>query len=303
MAKLAGIKANSKSMTRSLQQSGSIWKVKRTLKMDYEVYASPEEPTELVALAPGIPRLGMVLPDTSGWFICKRVDPQEVSTTTFEGELMVKWIVSVEMDSDIESIDPTKLEPEVSWTYETIDETCRTDLDGKEVETVCHEPLPLTAPNTIPVLTINRYYLAEAFSPQIIYDYTNTVNSKTFWGSPAKHVLLKSITGKYHRVELPDGTKPLFFQATFTFKFKKKRKNIKEPWEASVMHYGNLCKDRVTGKIQQATSKPGNTPVQVKLSPEGFELGKTERAYYLKFKIYPEMDFGPLGINNTDIFH
>lgn len=303
MAKLAGIKANSRSMTRSLQQTGPIWKVKRTLKMDYEVYASPEEPAELVALAPGVPRLGMVFPDPSGWFICKRVDPQQISTTNFEGELTIKWIVSVEMDSDIESVDPTKLEPEVAWTAETVDEICQKDLDGKYVKTVCGDPLTLKAPKTIPILTISRYYLAAAFSPRSLYAYTNTVNSKTFWGAPAKHVLLKSITGKYKRVELPDGTKPLYFLATFTFKFKQESEETDAPWLAEVLHYGKKYRDDETKKIVQAAMPPGNTPAEFLLDGNGFKLKPNAPPCFLKFKIYPERDFGPLGINNSDIFH
>lgn len=301
MAMLTGIKTGSRSMTRSLEMSGPIWRVKRTLKMDYVVIASSmDELSEMIALAPGIPRLGAIFPDPSGWFIVKRVDPAQSKAVMVDGKQTMEWIVSVEMDNQIEAVDPTKLEPTVSWGSETQEVACRKDVkNGKDVQNAVGDPLKLARPITVPVLTISRYYHAANFSPEIIYSYTNTLNKKTFWGAPPYHVLLKDIQGKYLRIELPDGTKPLFFQATFKFKFRRDTES-EEPWTAQVLHTAKKFKEN--GHTLQALSQPGNTPIEVRLGPNGEKLKDTDESYYLKFHIYEERDFTPLAINNTDIF-
>lgn len=301
MAMLAGIKTGSKSMTRKLVQEGLLWKVKRTLKIDYVVIAGAmNEPSEMIALAPGVPRLGAVYPDPAGWFIVKAVDPQQSKAVTVDGKQTMEWIVSVEMDSEIEAVDPVELPPEVSWGSETQQCQMTVDVKNKKVETVPGEPINLTKTVTIPVLTIRRFYRAENFSPEIIYSYTNTLNQKTFWNAPPHHALLTSIQGKYSKIELPDGTKPLFFQATYTIKFRRELNSV-EPWLAEILHCGNKYKDK-DGHIIQAVSHPGNNPTQVKLDPEGKKLPNTAESHYLKFNVYEEQDFTPLAINNTDIF-
>lgn len=289
-------------MTRKLVQEGLLWKVKRTLKIDYIVIAGTmNEPSEMIALAPGVPRLGAVYPDPAGWFIVKAVDPQQSKAVTVDGKQTMEWIVSVEMDSEIEAVDPVELPPEVSWGSETQEVVCKKDvINNTEVKTALGDPLKLTRPVTIPVLTVSRYYHAVNFSPEIIYSYTNTLNKETFWGAPPKHVLLKNIQGKYSRIELPDGTKQIFFHATFTFKFRRE-KDSKEPWTAEILHFGKQYKDE-NGRTLQAFSQPGNTPIEVRLGPNGEKLKDSDDSHYLKFHIYEEMDFTPLAVNNTDIF-
>lgn len=302
MAITSGIKNGSKTMIRCLQKDGNLWKVKRTLKMEYEVYASsPSEPAEQIALATGIPRLGSVFVDYAGIFICRRVDPTQGPRVNFAGKASCKWIVSVEMDNEIEAVNPVDLPPEVSWSAETVESVCHKDvITGDEVKTACGEPMALSMPVAVPVLSISRYYLAADFPPSTIYTHTNTVNSAPFWGAPAKHALLKDIKCGYTLVEMPDnGEKVRFAHVTYTIKFRFDP-DTEEPWAVRLLHIGNKYKDPEHG-ILLATSTPGNSPIQVRLDEYGYKIPADEASHYLTFHIYKEADFSALHIDQNDL--
>ena len=98
---------------------------------------------------------------------------------------------------------------------------------------------------------------------------------------------------------MPDtGEKVRYAHVTYTIKFRCE--TTTDPWAARLLHVGNKYRDPAYG-IMQATSTPGNSPIQVRLSETGAKLTANEPSHYLTFHIYKETDFSTLAIDQDDL--
>lgn len=292
MAFLLGEESQARTKSFELRKNGLSWKFFRTLSREYLVAADGYyEPKE--AVFDLLPRPGDRIEDG----LVKRVDIKEKFEAYYEGHQVPFYAVSVEADSDAR-LDPLRLLPEVSWSYEETEETITHDIDRKAIETVNGERIPQTIPGTIPVLTIRRY---EDFPFNVArnYLYGNTLNNGTFWGFPAETALMLPATCEYVNIEMSEETIQWFCRVTYTIKFRISH-IYSDPWTRRPLHYGTMVRKKKLGGdrdiVVRSTDLHGN-PREVKLDKDGYELAKGATPNYLAFKIFPKRDFSSLEID------
>lgn len=228
---------------------------------------------------------------------CQRVSVSGVSPVRWRGKHTTKYTIT----ADLEAVktDPLELPPVVSWDAETEEVRAVFDaITGAPVMNSAGEPLVLTRPLTVIVLNVQRYYLASAFPPATIYQYTNTLNSGPFWGAPAGHAKMERISIVYEE-HVPPKTPYLgkirYAKVSFSVKFKFDPLSS-TPWRADLLDYGNYCRSADGKKIVRALDPQGR-PEEVKLDGKGNRLDKEKPGVYLPFNVYPAADFSPLGID------
>lgn len=264
--------------------------------MEYGVIASSddESPSRILSTF-GVPKVG----DKNGELVCKKVSLSSAKPISFQGRSTKLYTVTAEFEV-MEDTDPTELPAEVSWDAETVEIQCDRDVEtGKEVENSAGEPLILTRPITVVVLNISRYYEEKAFPPSRIFEYTNTISSNPFWGAPAEHAKLEKITISYEMVELPNGTQKRYAKVSFVVKFKF-LPNTTKPWQASLLDFGNYCKNPKTNQMERALDENAR-PIEVKLDGNGNRLEEGKEGVYLDFNVYKLKNFNMLGIDQQTL--
>lgn len=99
------------------------------------------------------------------------------------------WRVFSYFDSDIPAAQP---DVEWRWSGETIEKVLMRDpITGLPIINAVGEPLLITVPVCIPVLTIER--IESSFDPDTILLYCNKTNLTPFYGAPAGCALLHDI--------------------------------------------------------------------------------------------------------------
>ena len=168
--------------------SDPLLKTRKTFSITYYVQAtSTDDNTDTILAATGIPSLLSI--SDSAYLI------RQVATETDAAALL--WEVECSYDSHVAAtgggIDGTRPWP-AKWTWgsEAIDVVLTRDpVTGKPITNSVGEPILITTPVSIPVLTVEK--LETNFSPTTILAYENKVNSTTFYGAPAKCALLSNI--------------------------------------------------------------------------------------------------------------
>ncbi|MDO4571143.1 MAG: hypothetical protein Q4D38_12210 [Planctomycetia bacterium] len=292
MARIASIQGGGLSGDHTLQQENGTFSLNRTMEIVYTVWGNSEldTPDTIIRTTAGLPT-----PGTSMYGLyCKKVSAKREKAFA-NGTTAGLWSVTATFDGEIESLEPTELPPEISWSSETYEEVLREDVeDGKKVQTKCGEPLILTKQQILPTLTIKRTENAP-FDPNTILDYTNTINEKTFWGAPAGHALMAGINATYKQVETPEGEKKWYVDVTYVIKFKQDPKT-QHPWRARVLHWGTKFFKNAVDEAQCLIDGSGNVS-GVKLDQNGFRLADNAEPVYLEFNVYPKKDFGSLELN------
>ena len=293
MARLISIQSGGLSGDQTLQQENGTFSLNRTLEIVYTVWGNDEKdtPDSIISTTTGLPT-----PGTSMYGLyCKKVTAQREKAFT-NGTNAGLWSVTATFDGEIESLEPTELPPEISWSSETYEEVLREDVEdkNKKVQTKCGEPLILTRQLIIPTLTIKRTENAP-FNPNTILSYTNTINSGTFWGAPAGHALMAGINATYKQVETSGGEKKWFVDVSYIIKFKQDP-NSDHPWKARVLHWGTKFFKNSTDEAQCLIDGSGNVS-GVKLDENGYRLADNDEPVYLEFNVYPKKDFGSLRLN------
>ncbi|MDO4571502.1 MAG: hypothetical protein Q4D38_14045 [Planctomycetia bacterium] len=296
MAYLMGETSASRQGDKSLEKNGTVWRQRRQYSREYTVLADSFDESEESILRT-VPRLGSVL----GGCICKSVSVKEVEGVIHPRtkKLTALWKISCSFDSDV-LLDPLELDPEVRWSAEQEEEALWQDVEtGEAIQTKCGEQIPITRHRVIPVLEIKRY-MEFPFNPNILLNYTNTINALEFWGAPPQHALLASIECDYVEIELSDTQKKKYAHVSYRIKFKFDP-HTDQPWQASPLHYGNLTwGDGEKTFVTQIIDREGR-PKQGLLDAEGYELGPSLEPVFLKFNQFLTKDWTSLGINRQQI--
>ncbi|MDO4571028.1 MAG: hypothetical protein Q4D38_11625 [Planctomycetia bacterium] len=297
MAVLVSVRPGGESYDRTLEQSGQLRTIKEALSFEYGVIATSNDESRARILSTlGVPRVG----DYNGLLVCKKVSLKSSKLISFQGRTTKLYTISAEYET-MTTPDPTELPPEVSWDAECLEIRCDKDVeDEKDVENSAGEPLILTRALTVVVLNVSRYYEAAAFSPALIFEYTNTVSAGEFWGAPAEHAKLEKITIAYETVDLPSGEKKRYAKVSFVVKFKF-LPDTEKPWKASLLDFGTRCRNPQSGKIERALDTSTARPIEVKLDGKGNRLEEGAEGVYLDFNVYKVKDFGPLGIDQKEL--
>lgn len=175
-----GLKNKSTRGTRSLDPDTLLGTRKTFTDTYYVQAASLSENEEDVLAATGIPLLRSL--SQNAYLVAKTA--REIDAAA------LLWEVDCYYDSNATTTTPTV---EWSWSAETMDEVISQDVvDGRPIVNSVNEPLIVTWPIPIPVLTISQ--LVTNFSPQIIYSYMSTVNAFPFWGAPRGTALMAEIS-------------------------------------------------------------------------------------------------------------
>jgi hypothetical protein len=152
----------------------------------------------LVANVVGVPKIGDPSTILAGAFCIQR-SFAEVGPATWEVTCVYD---NTQKRGDTTTIDnePWDLEPEWSWSSETMEIPLTYDAENpsRAITNSAGEPLPaVTTPIVIPILTIRR--AEQSFNDSIIETYSNKTNSASFWGRAAGKALMASVTANQAR--------------------------------------------------------------------------------------------------------
>ena len=302
MARISGMKANGGLRgTSTLKKDGKRYVEKQSMDVIYTVIGNgPADTPASIMQTAGIPQIGQ---KAYGLTVMK-ADAQREKYWVF-GADYGKWTVTLNLEAledeeEEEEKDPTEYPPDVSWDSEEYEEVLRHDINDhtKKVQTKCGEPLTLTTRRVVPVLTIKRTEKAP-FSPLTILQYTNAVNSSSFWGAPAGSALLCKIGAQYKQIEDKDGNKKWYVDVTYVVKFKYDPETD-APWQARILHWGTKAFNDETHEAQAVRDGSGNVTGTL-LDARGHKLADGAAPVYLEFDVYKERDFSPLKIDEDDI--
>ena len=124
---------------------------------------------------------------------------------------------------------PELLTPEWSWTSETEEVVITKDVEtGDLIQNSADQPLFITAPVPLAVLSISRYQTT--FDQGEIYDNVAHCNQGVFWGRPERSVLCAGISD--NPVDI-DGRR--LRQVNYTFKFRSDAAGL---WVAELLDQG-----------------------------------------------------------------
>ncbi|MDO4629222.1 MAG: hypothetical protein Q4C70_08580 [Planctomycetia bacterium] len=258
-----------------------------------------DEEWEEILQSPELPQAG------GRWngYRVRTVTPTSRKPITYQNRATMLWDITVELAEDEKPENPEEWPPEVSWDSEVEEVHCGADVvDGRKVENTAGEPLVLTRPQTVTVLSISRYY--KDFPPSWIFLYTNTVSVSEFWGAPAQSARMEKISIAYEGIEVPQclafptGGKHRFAKVSYTIKVRDTLTSA-TPWKASLLNFGSRCRPANGKPAQRALDVQGH-PIEVKLDANGLKLGENAQAIYLDFNVYPLRDWSPLGISQTE---
>lgn len=280
----------------TINQNGRVTQIDKDFTIVYMVVGEVTDTPAVILGLTGIPQVG----DIREGLVCQRVTTAKKSQVVENGQLKSLWTVSAEYSNELEETEPTELPPEIRWTSEQYEEVLRQDAidNNKKVVTACGEPLLLTAKKVIPVLTIKRTQNAP-FSPLVILQYTNTVNSSAFWGAGANTALMASIEAVYKQVDTLNAGKKWFVDVTYVIKFKFDP-NFQEPWKARILHAGTKYFPKAGAEAQKWMDVAGNTGV-INLDANGLKLADNAAPIYLDFNVYRKADWSSLNLNPAQL--
>lgn len=207
-----------------------------------------------------------------------------------------KWYLDVSYEEiDDETRDnkdtaPDELEPEWSWTFETVDKVLTNDVDtGDPVTNTAGEVIDMVAPVVIPVLTIERYQ--ESFDPNDILNYVNHRNASAFWGADPGTALLAGIEDRKdtHVVYANRYYRKVRYVVKFMLPFIP---NVQEGWTDLVLNRGTYYIDSNGNKIH---FKAGGSEITGDLLENGDKL-PDDAAFWVFVRVnrFPEAELNDL---------
>lgn len=300
MARSLGLKDSSITGNRSLDRDALIGTRKRFTDVYWVQADNKGENEDDIMVAAGIPPLRSL---SNGAFLISKT-PREVSASALVWELACQYDSRVDVASLSGEFGARR---DVDWTWgaEKTEKVLQQDaIDKRPIVNGVGEPLIITAPIAIPVLTITR--IQDNFQPSIIIDFLNHTNSSTFWGAPKGTALMADIRDE--PVDI-DGT--MKRRVSYVIKFDLSL----DPetgeylgWSVSLLNHGtkywnptsatglglvddysvflDLNKNPTTGNL---TSEGGNLAI-----PFHKKLPLGNDPEYLKYNRFPEANFNSL---------
>lgn len=264
------------------------------------VVADFGETEDDVMVASGVPLLGTV---NSNAFL-KKKHPREIKQVIFQGSEMVLWELDLHYDSHIDVSDfedilqGSKRNLDWSWSRETIDEVVQRDpITGEPIINSVGEPLLITAPTPIPVLTVSK--VEDTFDPRQILKYSGRTNSQPFIGAPRGVVLNDGIEDEpleEHGI--------MRRKITYVFKFNLKidpDDGEMKGWRAILLNHGTYYYEEaaleVGEKVPVIFRDINKNPITGNLREDGTALPPGEPHVYKEFNRLAEADFNELNVN------
>jgi len=248
--------------------------------MDADTYREPD----VLAVA-GVPWIGYPSPIYPAAKCIGRT-VTELALAVFE--VKADFANTSKSDPD-DQTPPEDRSPVWSWGFETLEEPLLTDARDVTIaiRNSAGEPLPpITQPNAIPVLTIERY--KTSFDYNEVFDYVNTLNQSAFWGASANTCLLAGITATPEQFESGD-----LWKVVYTIKFKRGT----NPWKAKLLDEGLFYWSGGSFGSGQKTPFGDDAFQQVvgNLDGSGGE-NATSTPAFVEYERYDEKDWAPLDL-------
>ena len=209
-----------------------------------------------------------------------------------------RWIIDLTGDdqmTDQEKEDkdkpPDQRRTEWSWDFETEEIAMTKDVDGEDVVNSVFDPIEVTTPVIIPVLTIERQ--ENGFDPDTILNYVNHVNDATFWGAQAGSVLCAGI--RERKGETFNGVE--YRAVSYVFKFRIPNiTDVIEGWKLLLLDHGPNAINQSTGDKEAFTDAEGRK-ITTNLDASGLPIDPGDPPHILRFKQFKEADFGSLNLD------
>ena len=177
-----------------------------------------------------------------------------------------------------------------SWDFETQEIAFTKDIDDNVVATTAGDPIEVTTPVAIPVLTITVQ--RPTFDPDQILDYVNHINDAEFWGAPKGAALMAGI--REQKGETFNGVE--YRAVTYTVKFHiPDIPGVIEGWDLLLLNHGpNYI---VNGELEAIKDENGSKIAQnINAAGTGL-IAPGDPPHILRFKQFKEADFSLLNIN------
>lgn len=186
---------------------------------------------------------------------------------------------------------PDQRRPEWSWDFETEEIVMTKDVDDEPVVNSVADPIEVTTPVIIPVLTIDRQQ--QTFDPDTILAYVNHVNDAAFWGAPAGSVLCAGIRDRkgetFNNVE--------HRAVSYVFKFRVPDiANVIEGWKLLLIDHGPNAINSDTGE-KEAFKDANGSKITTNIDASGLPLDPGDPPHILRFNQFKEADFSILNLN------
>jgi len=294
---------------RTVEDSGTELKATRVFDVEFNNQGDPVARPILALKARttllSVPQIGDKHP-AANYLYCVRRNVSVVSQFVYKVSCSYSSI-SVQTG---QNEDPLRQKPEISWTFNTLDE--RVDRAIARIE-----PAPLPEPNINIAITnsagqsfdppitkmvsdlVLHYVRNErSFSMNDAFKYINKVNSSTFLGAPPGTVMCMVYTGdKVYDEKYGD-----YYHMTYEFNFRiEKVAGKRYGWIRRILDEG-LYKE--TGTNEDGTQKlelikdDDNVGVVVplKMDGNGSRLKKVADDVFLAYQLYEKVSFAPLNI-------
>jgi hypothetical protein len=212
----------------------------RTYTITYFIQGSSTEGASTIYDTPGLPQIGdkpVVNGVTQNSARCIKRSLVEVDT----GKNI--WAVECNFDSNYAPSDDEY--PVWSWSFETQDVVIQyTPNYNLPICNTMGQPIVVTSPQPIPILTIERY--EDNFDASTILNYVNRINSTPFWGAPPWSALMAGISDEQAML---NGVK--LRKVVYTVKFR-----IDEfGWRLVLLNEGSKCRKLVSSEPKNAQSE------------------------------------------------
>lgn len=203
--------------------------------------------------------------------------------------------------------DPLEHRPKVSWKSRIEEKVITKDLDGQVIETRAHEPIILTSPKVIPILTVKKIE-AWPYPPNRIFDYTGATNLTKFYGAPEGTVLVTSITADETVINGKLYT-DVTYEIEFDIEIISDYRDIEPGYGMGAIKRNTRIQSVLNNGTQYIPDfglKPvrfidtNGVPQRVNLDNLGFLLPSTSDPYYLKFKTIKPMELNDLNLGPYD---
>lgn len=220
-------------------------------------------------------------------------------TLDFKDAAAGLYYVDCQLDAEVSEIPQLQQEqppqlrtPEWSWSTETIEEVQRYDAEDHNtlIQTKAYDPIIVTRPRPIPVLTISRLQLK--FDAAVFGAYQFHSNRTPFWGAPPRCAVLWDITDREEIIQWQKTTLALR-RVTYVVKFnnQKDKGGGLLGWRHYLLHEGeHYLADGSQVKFKDYDQRPrigllkdDGTP-----APSGYPPG------YLTFAMFPTVDLNQL---------
>lgn len=176
---------------------------------------------------------------------------------------------------------PMDRDPEISWDYQRAQEAAERDVDGNPIQNKAGDSFdpPLLKDVRRPILKLTRN--EAEFDPALAYTYHDKINSTPFFGAGPGYVKVEGITPR----RVHNQSVGWYWQVDYEFLFDVRTH------DPEILNQGFK---RIDGSGRRVVCTDDNGEVvsnPVWLDATGAQIPSTGTPLYLKFQIYPRIDF------------